>query len=127
MKPVRKSRVASLLREELARLLPFEMRDPRLGFISVLSVEPTEDLKEAKVHVSTIGTDAQRRMMIRGLEAARGYIQMLLSKRVSFRETPYLKFVLDETIEKTMAIEEQIRLARDSDEEAALEREQRSN
>ena len=103
------------------------MRDPRLGFISVLSVEPTEDLKEAKVHVSTIGTDAQRRMMIRGLEAARGYIQMLLSKRVSFRETPYLKFVLDETIEKTMAIEEQIRLARDSDEEAALEREQRSN
>ncbi|HIA28481.1 MAG TPA: 30S ribosome-binding factor RbfA [Planctomycetes bacterium] len=127
MKPVRKSRVASLLREEIARILQFEMRDPRLGFISVLSVEPTEDLKEAKVHVSTIGTDAQRRMMIRGLEAARGYIQMLLSKRVSFRETPYLKFVLDETIEKTMAIEEQIRLARDSDEEAALEREQRSN
>lgn len=127
MKPLRKNRVASLLREEIARILQFEMRDPRLGFISVLSVEPTEDLKEAKVHVSTIGSDAQRRMMIRGLEAASGYIQKLLSKRVSFRETPQLRFFLDESIEKTLTIEDQIRRAREEDEEASLERENRSD
>ena len=51
MKPIRRERIAAFLRNELAQILQRELHDPRLGFVSILSVSPTEDLKEAEVRV----------------------------------------------------------------------------
>jgi ribosome-binding factor A len=116
MRPIRKQRIASFLREEIARVILHELRDPRIGFVSVLSVEPTEDLKEAKVAVSILGDAAEQRTSLRGLQAARGFIQAHLARVSRFRETPQLRFVLDDTIRRTMELEERIRQVRAEDE-----------
>ncbi|PCJ12266.1 MAG: ribosome-binding factor A [Planctomycetota bacterium] len=126
MKPIRRSRVASLIREEISRILQFDLKDPRIGFVTVLAVEPTVDLKECKIFVSVMGSEARQRTSLRGLNAARGKIQSLLSSRVRLRETPVLRFILDESIQRTIEIEEKIRIARQEDERAAQERESRT-
>ncbi|MGE4618725.1 MAG: 30S ribosome-binding factor RbfA [Planctomycetota bacterium] len=125
MKPIRRSRVSSLIREEIARILQFDLKDPRIGFVTIQAAEPTIDLKECKIYVSIMGSESQQRTSLRGLEAARGRIQSLLTSRVRLRETPVLRFILDESIQKTLEIEEKIRIAREEDELAAKERENR--
>ena len=105
MKQMRKDRIGSFLRAELAQILQREIKDPRIGFVSVISVKVTDDLKEAEVRVSIMGTETEKRTSMRGLNAARGYIQSLIAKRVSFRQTPVLRFVLDSSIEKGMEME----------------------
>ena len=126
MKPIRRARIASQLREEISRIIQFDLKDPRIGFMSVLAVEPTEDLKECKVYVSIMGEEAKQRTSMRGLEAARGKIQALLTTQIRLRETPILRFILDESHERSQAIEDVIRAARKEDDLAALERENRS-
>jgi ribosome-binding factor A len=125
MKSIRLARIASQLREEISRIIQFDLKDPRIGSLTVLAVEPTEDLKECKVFVSIMGDEANQRTSLRGLEAARGKIQALLSTQIQLRETPILRFELDESQQRTQAIEEMIRAARADDELAALEREKR--
>ena len=127
MKSIRRARIASQLREEISRIIQFDLKDPRIGFLSVLSVEPTVDLKECKVYVSIMGKESQQRTSMRGLEAARGKIQSLLITQIRLRETPILRFILDESHQKSQAIEDVIKAARDEDEKAALEREERSS
>ena len=127
MKSIRRARIASQLREEISRIIQFDLKDPRIGFLSVLSVEPTVDLKECKVYVSIMGKESQQRTSMRGLEAARGKIQSLLITQIRLRETPILRFILDESHQKSQAIEDVIKAARDVDEIEALEREERSS
>ena len=122
MKPIRRERISSFLRTELAQIIQYELKDPRIGFVSVLEVKATPDLKEAEVRVSIMGEPAEQRTSLRGLRSARGYIQSLLSNRIHFRNTPALRFVLDESIRKSMDIESLIRQARNEDDEAAAER-----
>ena len=122
MKPIRRERISSFLRNELAQIIQYELKDPRIGFVSVLEVKATSDLKEAEVRVSIMGEPAEQRTSLRGLQSARGYIQSLLSDRVHFRNTPALRFVLDDSIRKSMDIEGLIRQARAEDDEAAAER-----
>lgn len=116
MREVRKKRVAAFLRTEIARIIQHELTDPRIGFVSVLSVEPTEDLKEAKVAVSVFGTEAEQRTTLRGLQAAAGFIQSHLGRVSHFRETPQLRFILDDSIRRTMELERKIREVRAEDE-----------
>ena len=127
MKPIRRSRVATLIREEVSRILQSDLKDPRIGFVTVLAAEPTVDIKECKIFVSIMGSEAQQRTSLRGLNSARGKIQALLTSRVRLPETPVLRFILDESIQRTLEIEEKIRIARQEDERAAQERESRTD
>lgn len=125
MKELRRERISSFLRNEIAQILQLELKDPRIGFVSVIGVDPTEDLKEAEVRVSVLGTPAEQRTTMRGLNAARGFIQMQLGQRVQFRQTPQLRFVQDSSIEKSMQLEGLLRQAFDEDQAAAEERAKR--
>ena len=127
MKPIRKARITSLIKVEISLILQGELKDPRIGFVSVLGAEPTIDLKECKIFVSILGSESEQRTSLRGLEAARGRIQALLRSRVRLRETPILKFILDESYKKTLDIEDKIRKAREEDEAAAEERDSRAD
>lgn len=115
MKPIRHERIASFLREELAQLIHQELSDPRIGFVTVTRVKPTEDIKEAVVYVSVLGTEGEQRRAMRGLTAARGFLQQQLGRRHQWRNNPVLRFELDESIGKHMEIEALIRKARDDD------------
>ncbi|MBI3977927.1 MAG: 30S ribosome-binding factor RbfA [Chloroflexi bacterium] len=101
----RHERVGELLRAELADLLRKEIRDPRLQrLVSVTGVDVTPDLKLARVYVSVLGDEADKREALRGLARAAGYLRTELAQRVDLRRTPELQFKLDESIERGMRI-----------------------
>jgi len=94
-------RFNSHLRHEISDLIQFHIKDPRLGtVVSVTSVEVTPDLRHARVRISRMGTDEEKRQTIEALVSAAGYIRHQLGDRMKSRHIPELTFKLDETIEK---------------------------
>jgi len=124
VKPIRRERVAAFLRNEIARLIQVEIQDPRVGFISVTRVKPTDDFKEATVYVSMMGSPGEKRTALRGLESARAFLQQRLATTHSWRQNPVLRFELDESIEKSMNMEDLIERARAEDIANARDRDQ---
>ena len=102
----RKLRVQDLLREEIALIIQREIRDPGMGFITVLGVKMSDDLKEAKVYLSIYGDEEQKAATMAALKRSRNYIKFLLGKRIQLRMMPELHFVIDDTYEKAARIEE---------------------
>lgn len=92
-------KVASRLKFLISTIIQRELHDPRIGFVTVMKVEPTEDFKEAKVHVSVFGAPGDKSKTLHALEAARGYIQSRVGKNLRLRHTPALEFVLDTELE----------------------------
>ena len=78
-----------------------EVTDPRLAaaMVSVVSVEVTPDLKYCKAHISVLGSDEAAKAVVEGLRSAVGYIRKELARRVNLRNTPEIKFILDQSIE----------------------------
>ncbi len=91
-------RVNELLLEEIAQLLQRGIKDPRIGFVSVIRVETTRDLKNARVYVSVYGEEAAQAETLQGLSSAAGYIRHQLFRSLSLRTIPNLSFVLDDSI-----------------------------
>ncbi len=98
----RQARVNDLLREVLAEILQRDLKDPRLDLtlLSVTEVQVSPDLRSARVHVSVLGTDQQRRDAITALTRADGYIRRLLRSRLDLRTVPQLRFTSDDRIEQ---------------------------
>ncbi|MGM0369547.1 MAG: 30S ribosome-binding factor RbfA [Bacillota bacterium] len=95
----RPQKVAQLIREEVSQLLRREVKDPRIGnFVSVTDVEVSEDLRHAKIFVSTIN-DEQEELM-EGLEATRGFIRKKIGDRIRLYHTPEVIFRYDDSIER---------------------------
>lgn len=93
----RQSRVSELLQRELAQLIAYELRDPRLALVSVTHVEVTSDLHLARVYVSTLGDAREGRDAVAVLEHAKGFLRRALSERVDLRFMPELRFYFDES------------------------------
>lgn len=97
----RQERVSELIREEISELIKREVNDPRLGgFISVTEVVVSSDLRHAKVFVSIMGSEEEKRQVEKGLAAASGFIRKGLGERLALRYTPELIFQRDESIER---------------------------
>lgn len=85
----RRERVSELIREEISELIRREVRDPRLsGLISVTEVVTSPDLRHARVFVSVMGTEEEKRQVEKGLAAASGFLRKGLGERLSLRYTP---------------------------------------
>jgi ribosome-binding factor A len=102
----RKLRVQDLLREEVALIIQREIRDPGMGFITVLGVKMSDDLKDAKIYLSIYGDEEHKTATLAALKRSRNYIKFLLGKRIHLRNMPELHFVIDDTYEKAARIEE---------------------
>jgi ribosome-binding factor A len=97
----RQERVSELIREEISELIRREVRDPRLGgLISVTEVVVSADLKHARVFISIMGSEEEKRQVEKGLAAASGFIRRGLGERLALRYTPDLIFQRDESIER---------------------------
>lgn len=96
----RTRRVGDFLKQELARLIQLEVRDPRVGMASVTDVEVSRDLSYAKVFVTVLGknTEAEAKPAIDALNHASGFLRTQVSKIMSARTTPRLRFVFDQSI-----------------------------
>ena len=98
------SRIDHELQRELARLIGTELKDPRLGFVTVTRVEITQDLHTAKVFVSIIGDRHVARQTMDALKSASGFLRGELGHAVSLRHTPELTFVEDRSTEQAIAM-----------------------
>lgn len=105
MPPRYLQRVASRIKFLVSHVLQREVSDPRLGFVTVLDVEPTTDLKEAKVYLSVLGSDADRSKCLHALEDAKGFIQSRVGKNLKLRNTPNLRFLIDDSRDSVTRIE----------------------
>jgi ribosome-binding factor A len=103
---LRLQRVRELLKEEVSHILMREMKDPRLGFVTVTDVDVSADLRHARVYVSVLGSKEEREATMEVLEHAAGFVRRTLGERIRLRYIPELVFVYDETAEKAARIEQ---------------------
>jgi ribosome-binding factor A len=102
----RVNRLNSLLKEVLAEVIRSEVKDPRMApLVTVTSVDISKDLHHAKVYISIIGDEKQRRETLEALESASGFIGINASKKVTMRYFPVLTFKLDTTVDEQMKID----------------------
>jgi ribosome-binding factor A len=89
----------------ISEILIREIRDPRIGFVTVNSVKLNSDLKTANVFVSVYGDDEVKTKSIEGLKSATKHIQEMVAHRIKIKSIPHIQFTLDETIEKSMKLD----------------------
>jgi ribosome-binding factor A len=105
MQGKRLDRVNQLIKEEVSMLLQRELKDPRLGFVTVTEVETTKDLRQAKVFVSVLGGDEQWKASMTALTSARGFVRNWLRQHLDLRVTPELVFRPDRSMEHAARIQ----------------------
>ena len=92
------------MQKELSDILLRQIKDPRIGFCTILRVDVSDDLRYAKAHVSIMGTESQKKSTLTGLKSARGFIRREIGNRISLRHTPEISFVLDRSVEESLRI-----------------------
>lgn len=95
----RANRVAEEIKREITQMLRDEIKDPRVGFVTVTAVEVTPDIRYAKVYVSVYGGDETKVQSLQALEKAKGFVRTELGKRMRLRYTPEISFKFDSSIE----------------------------
>jgi ribosome-binding factor A len=95
----RMRRVNESVRQVLAETLP-ELKDPRIGLVTVTGVDTAPDLRHAVVFVSVLGSERKRSATLRGLEAAHGVLQSRLARELRLKRTPQLTFEYDPSVER---------------------------
>jgi ribosome-binding factor A len=94
-------RVSSLMRHEISELLQRQVKDPRLSqFVAVTDVSLSADLKYARVFVSCMGSEEEKKTMLKGLGAASNFLRNQMAKRLRLRHIPELSFEWDDSIER---------------------------
>jgi ribosome-binding factor A len=95
----RRKQVADLIRDEVSEILATEMKDPRLGMVSITRVEMSPDLRYATLFASVYGDDAEQQDTLQALSGASGFIRRILAPRLRIRHIPSIRFRLDHSME----------------------------
>jgi ribosome-binding factor A len=96
----RQKRVGELIKQEISELILREIKDPRIGFVSITSVDLTADLRHAKVFISVLGSESERKSSLAGLRNAGGFIRRELGHRLRLKYVPEINIVYDNSIEE---------------------------
>ena len=102
----KKERLSREVKYSISDILMREIKDPRIGFVTVMDVEVSDDYKYAKVFISVMGEESDVTKSFRCLESARGFVQKELGKRLKAKYTPIINWMRDKTVDKTMRITE---------------------
>ena len=105
----RPERVGEVIRQAVGAFLASDVRDPRIGFVTVTGVRVSPDLSHATVWVSVMGPDEERGRTLAGLASAAGYLRSQLSRQLATRVTPELVFALDRGLEHAERIDRVLR------------------
>ena len=117
MARLRTQRVAELIREEIGRLLVKGLKDPRIGFVSVMGVRMSKDLRYANVYVSLYGDEKARKSSLIALRSSTGWVRREIGKAVRLRFTPQIRFFPDGTLDEVYHLEEVFREIHDQEAE----------
>ncbi len=101
----RMRRVNEAIKEIIGTALTHDLKDPRIGFVTLTGVDTASDLSHAKVFVSVYGKQAEKDATLEGLRAARSYLQRLIADELNTRRTPMLEFVYDVSVDQGMRIQ----------------------
>jgi len=99
MAKIRVGRVGEQIKKELSLILQSEFKDPRLGFITVTGVDVTNDLSQAKVYISVLGSEEQKEDTLKALAKGTGFLRGELGRRIRLRVIPELQFKFDSSVE----------------------------
>src|SRR2546430_14191603 len=105
----RPARVAEAIRQTVAAFLTGNVRDPRVGFVTVTGVQVSADLAHARVRVSVMGSEDEKAKSLAGLESAARFLRSQLAREPSLRVTPELRFELDRGLEHAQRIDRMLR------------------
>jgi ribosome-binding factor A len=107
----RTRRVNEAIKEIIGTALSRDLKDPRIGFVTLTGVETATDFSHAKVFVSVYGKQTEKDSTLEGLQAARPFLQRLISDELKLRRTPMLHFVYDVTIDRGMQMQAMLKSA----------------
>lgn len=102
----RMRRVDEAIRQVIGEAVAGELKDPRVGFVTVTDVRTSADLSHARVYVSVLGDEPLREATLEGLRSAHGYLQRRLASELRLKRTPTLDFLYDDTTDRAMRVEE---------------------
>ena len=102
---LRHDKVTQALKKEISNIIHDELKDPRLGFVTITRVEMTADLRYAKVFFSVLGKEEEHKKTKEALDSALGYIRRLIARRIRLRFAPEIMFKEDRSIEYSIQIE----------------------
>ena len=105
MSAERMRRVDEAMREVLSDVLTHDLKDPRVGFVTVTDVKTSPDLRHARVYVSVLGDPEAVEASLEGLRSAHGYLQGRVGSELRLKNTPALQFVHDDTAERAQRLE----------------------
>src|SRR6266496_4119085 len=100
----RMRRVNEVMREVIGSAIATELQDPRIGFVTVTSVETSPDLRSARVFVSVLGGEAEREATLAGLSSSHGVLQATIARQMRIKRTPTLSFHYDDTPERGVRV-----------------------
>ena len=101
----KKDKIANIIQKEVSNIIQFELKDPKIGFITITDVVVSGDLSQAKIYVSFLGQDARKEAGMKALERSKGFIRTQLAQRLTIRKTPQLLFFHDSSLEQGYKIE----------------------
>jgi len=99
-------RVDEAMREVLSDAMAHDLKDPRIGFVTVTEVRTSADLRHARVFVSVLGDEARRAATLDGLRSAHGVLQRRVAAQLKMKRTPALTFQYDDTTDRAMRLEQ---------------------
>jgi ribosome-binding factor A len=102
----RMRRVDEAVREVLSDAISKDLKDPRVGFVTVTAVKTSPDLRQARVYVSVLGTEPERDSTLEGLRSAHGFLQGAIASQLTLKRTPTLSFEYDETAARAARLTE---------------------
>ncbi len=112
----RHERIAEEIHHEISAMLAGELKDPRVaGMVTVTEVRVSPDMKQARIFVSVLGSQAEQKSTMQGLEAAAGFVRHELAERLRLRRAPEMLFLLDHSQEYGQRIEELLRNTKQND------------
>ena len=118
MPRLRPKRVAELIREEIGALLTKGLKDPRIGFVSILGVRMSSDLRHANVYVSLYGSENEQKSSLIGLRNSAGWVRREIGKRLRLRVTPEIRFFPDDTLDRVYHLEDLFREIHEQEEQS---------
>jgi len=105
MGQLRLEKVQEFIKQEVSKMILTDLKDPRIGFVTVTRVEATGDLRQAKVFISLFGSEEQKEGTWQGLQKALGFIRAEVGKRLKIRHSPELILQLDESLDHSVHIQ----------------------
>jgi len=116
----RQDRVAERIKQEASRIILQDLKDPRMGFVTVIKADISADLQRARVYISVLGESDEEQKTMKALQHAKGYIQRTIAQHLGLRRAPIISLFIDEGVKKSARIEDLLKQIRGEDGESAV-------